>query len=53
MLDKLYNISKAAELLGVTRQTLYRWNKDGKIKFITVGEFKKVSENEIKRLRGE
>lgn len=53
MLDKLYNISKAAELLGVTRQTLYRWNKEGKVKFLSVGEFQKVSETEIKRLRGE
>ena len=51
--DKLYNISKASELLGVTRQTLYRWEKEGKIKFISVGDFQKVSETELKRLRGE
>jgi len=51
--DKLYNISKASELLGVTRQTLYRWEKEGKVKFIQVGDFQKVSEIEIKRLRGE
>jgi len=51
--DKLYNISKAAELLGVTRQTLYRWEKENKIKFISVGDFQKVSETELKRLRGE
>lgn len=52
-MDKLYNISKTAELLGVTRQTVYQWERDGKIKFIKVGEFNKVSENDIKRLRGE
>lgn len=52
-MDKLYNISKASELLGVTRQTLYRWEKEGKVKFIQVGDFQKVSEIEIKRLRGE
>ena len=53
MLDKLYNISKTAQLLGVTRMSVYRWHKEGKIKFIKVGDFHKVSESEIKRLRGE
>ncbi len=52
-MDKLYNISKTAELLGVTRQTVYQWEKDGKIQFIKVGEFNKVSESNIRRLRGE
>ena len=51
-MDKLYNISKASQLLGVDRVTLYDWNKKGKIEFIKVGNFNKVSENEIKRLRG-
>jgi len=51
--DKLYNISKAAELLGATRQTVYQWKKEGKLKFIKVGEFNKISETELKRLRGE
>jgi len=53
MLDQLYNISKAAKLLGVSRDTVYRWEKDGKFKFIKVGDFKKVSETDIRRLRGE
>ena len=52
-MDALYNISRAAKFLGVTRQTLYRWEKEGKIKFISVGDFQKVSETELKRLRGE
>lgn len=52
-MDALYNITKAAKLLGVTRDTIYRWNREGKINFIKVGSFNKVSENEIKRLRGE
>jgi len=52
-MDNLYNISKTAKLLGVTTMTIYRWNKQGKIKFINVGDFKKVSETEIKRIRGE
>lgn len=52
-MDKLYNITKASELLGVTRDTIYRWKKEGKISFVKVGDFNKVSESEIRRLRGE
>lgn len=51
-MDRLYNITKAAQLLGVNRVTLYHWRKLGKIEFIKVGDFHKVSENEIKRIRG-
>ena len=53
MLDQLYNIIKTAKLLGVTTMTIYRWEKQGKIKFTKVNGFNKVSESEIKRLRGE
>lgn len=53
MLDELYNISRATKLLGVTRVTVYRWEKQGKIKFIKVNGFNKISESEIKRMRGE
>lgn len=52
-MDKLYNISKAGQLLGVTRQTIYRWEKEGKFNFVEVNGFKKVSENDIKKMRGE
>jgi len=52
-MDNLYNITKTAKLLGVTPRTVYRWENQGKIKFIQVNGFKKVSESEIKRLRGE
>jgi len=51
--DKLYNISQAAMLLGVSRQTIYRWEKDEKFKFVKVGDFKKVKESDIKKMRGE
>lgn len=51
-MDRLYNITKAAKLLGVDRTTLYHWNKLGKIEFIKVGDFHKVSETEIRRIRG-
>ncbi len=53
MLDQLYNVSKASKLLGVSRDTIYRWEKEGKFKFVKVGEFNKVKEDDIRRLRGE
>ncbi len=49
-MERLYNITKASQLLGVTRNTLYIWKKEGKIKFVKVGNFQKVRESEIKRL---
>lgn len=51
-MDKLYNLTKAASYLGVTRPTLYKWHKQGKIRFISVNGLNKVSEIEIKRIRG-
>ena len=53
MIDNLYNITKTAKLLGVNPRTIYRWEKEGKLKFIKVNGFNKVSESEIKRMRGE
>jgi len=53
MLDNLYNLTRAAKLLGVNVRTVYRWEKQGKIKFIKVNGFNKISESEIKRMRGE
>ena len=52
-MDNLYNITKTAKLLGITPRTIYHWQDKGKIKFIKVNGFNKVSETEIKRMRGE
>lgn len=53
MLDRLYNVSKAAELLGVHRKTVYQWEKEGKFNFVKVNGFNKVKETDISRMRGE
>lgn len=52
-MEKLYNISKASEFLGVSRDTIYRWEKEGKLKFVKVNGFNKVKESDIKSLRSE
>lgn len=38
MEGKLMSPADVASVLGVSRRTLYRWMKDGKIPSITVGE---------------
>ena len=49
-MNNYYN--KYGKIIISKGTTLYHWNKLGKIEFIKVGDFNKVSENEIKRIRG-
>jgi len=52
-LEKHYNLLKAAELLGVTTQTLRNWDNAGKIRTIrTPGNQRRIPESEILRLSG-
>jgi len=49
-MEKHYTLSKAAELLGVTTQTLRNWDNSGKIKTIrTPGNQRRIPESEIFR----
>ena len=51
MMEKHYSLKKAAELLGVTTQTLRNWDNAGKIKTIrTPGNQRRIPESEIERL---
>jgi len=52
-MDRIWNISQGCKYLGVTRQTIYNWEKQGKIRFTKVNGRNFISEKEIKRLRGE
>jgi len=50
-MEKHYTLLKAAELLGVTTQTLRNWDKAGKIYTIrTPGNQRRIPESEIARL---
>lgn len=50
-MEKHYTLSKAAEILGVTTQTLRNWDNAGKIRTIrTPGNQRRIPESEISRL---
>lgn len=46
---KLYSMGEVAEMLGVTRMTVSRMLKDGRIEFRQIGHDKYASENAILR----
>ena len=48
-MDQLYNIEQARKMLGVSRPTIYRWEKEGKFKFVKVNGFNKVKETDIRK----
>jgi excisionase family DNA binding protein len=49
-MERHYNITAAAKLLGVTRETVYRWEKEGRLKFVKIGDFNKVPESELLKM---
>lgn len=51
-IEKMYSLNEAADILGVSRQTLYYKEKKGELKFKTVMGHKKVTESEINRIFG-
>jgi putative resolvase len=52
-MEKLYRMSEAAQILGVTVKTLQRWDKSGKAHFIrTPNGKRRLSESELHRLSG-
>jgi len=52
-MEKHYTLLKAAELLGVTTQTLRNWDNAGKIRTVrTPGNQRRIPESEIARLTG-
>lgn len=45
--------TRAAELLGVTRMTLYNWLRDGKLQAVRVAGFRMIPQSEVDRLKKE
>jgi excisionase family DNA binding protein len=40
-----YTINEAAELLGVTRKTIYQWMDSGRLAFVVVGERRRITQD--------
>lgn len=47
--DKYLTISEAAKELGVTRQTISRWIRDGKLEAEQVGREKLINKKSLER----
>ena len=45
--------TKAAELLGVHRMTIWQWLKDGKIQAVIVAGLRMIPQSEVARLKRE
>lgn len=49
-MEKQYTVKEACELLGITRAGLYKWKKQGKIRFNRVNGLPRIAESELKRI---
>jgi len=49
--EELLSLSDAAKELHVTRMTLYRWIKKGKVETVTFGGYRAIHKSEVERLR--
>jgi len=52
-LHDFVNQTRAAELLGISRMTLWQWIKDGKIQAVIVGGLRMIPQSEVARLKRE
>ena len=49
-MDKLYTLEEASLMLKISRQTLYNWRRQGKIKFTKVNGVPRISESELSKI---
>lgn len=47
---KLISIAQAADLLGLTKKTLYAWTYQGKLRAYKVGRTKRVKLSDLEKL---
>ncbi|MBA7559798.1 hypothetical protein ES708_01413 [subsurface metagenome] len=47
------NQTRAAEILGISRMTLWQWLKDGKVQAVIVGGLRMIPRSEIERIKNE
>lgn len=46
---KVYTLEEIAELLNVTRRTMYNYIKSGRLKAVKIGSIWRVSEDNLKK----
>lgn len=49
-MEKQYKVKEACDILGVTKDTIYRWHRNGIIKFNRVNGSPRIPESELKRM---
>lgn len=52
-LHDFVNQKRAAEILGVSRMTIWQWIKDGKIQAVIVAGLRMIPQSEVERLKRE
>lgn len=46
----MLSVKETADLFGVTKRTVFRWIKSGKMKSVKIGRTVRIKESEIKRV---
>ncbi|TXH80431.1 MAG: DNA-binding protein [Rhizobium sp.] len=49
-MDTLYTVNEAAERLRISRETLYRWMRDGDLSFVIVNYRRRIRESDIRAI---
>lgn len=47
MADRIYTLDEIAEMLHITRRTLYAYIKEGKLQAVKIGKYWRVSETNL------
>ena len=46
-MEQYYTVDEVARKLGVTRQAIYNWLKDGRLRAVKVGSLTRIREREV------
>lgn len=49
-MEKQYTIKESCLILGVTKKTIYNWEKKGKIRFNRINGLPRIAESELQRI---
>jgi excisionase family DNA binding protein len=52
-LQDFVNQTRAAEILGVTRMTIWNWIKEGKLQVVIVAGLRMIPQSEVERVKRE